>query len=599
MIGSRIANFQIVEELGSGGMGTVYKARDINLKRFVAVKVLNQNLLKKDNNYKRFKNEAEISAQMNHPNVATLFNFIEADNKAYIIMEYVDGKTLEALLDEKGALNKKQCVDITIQILKGLSAAHRLNILHRDLKPANIMIDKHGFVKIMDFGIALMENTTRLTTQNKVIGTIEYMAPELFSGSLPTTGSDLYAVGIMLFEMLTGKSLFQADSEASLMYQILHNNPKIDLKPAKKSLESVVSKLVHKNIKKRYEHTSDVIIDLEKKLAKDPVVSPIKLPDLNPVFLRIKNKLRSKTNFLKLDNVVKISNNPAPKFDLFKFVNKRLLIACLLLSTVIILIASFSKPKPSKQISKLEVDSGVSLYPNNSVQQNIYEPEPIVYLDPDPSHKNDLEIEKNNLSPSKSKKTKDSELETKKVVTESVEPVKKPTNSPDADKQPEEEIKRTTVPATPEIEEKTEKLSPPEPSPSQPKERVEKSKTESVSVMLREQKISLLFNQSISSKSSELGQICMLQTNENIIIDGHIVIAKNAPVKAVVRKKRAGNNGKVKFGIVFKEVQAVNGKWITLKYPEYTDIQKDEVIFEKGRIVNNVTVQSSRLNINI
>ena len=283
MIGQKISNFQIVEELGSGGMGTVYKAKDVRLNRYVAIKALHSHVTNHSDAYKRFQNEAMISAQINNPHVTTLFDFVDHNGRSYIIMEYVDGSTLEDLLKSQGPIPENKCIDLAIQMLKGISEAHQLNILHRDLKPANIIVNKKGNVKIMDFGIARISSATRITAQNKVIGTAEYIAPEIYLGKEPTKVSDLYSIGIILYELLSGKVLFKADSEASLIYQVVNTKPKIKLTGASSKIESVVKKLTDKNPKKRYRSAQELITVLENiKKEKVPISSgKISLKNIN------------------------------------------------------------------------------------------------------------------------------------------------------------------------------------------------------------------------------------------------------------------------------------------------------------------------------
>ena len=197
MIGRKLSNFHINERIGEGGMGTVYKATDLHLNRTVAIKMLHPFLVSNPDSFKRFRNEAHLSARISHPNVATLFNFQAADDTHFIIMEFVNGQALDDMLKLQGRLPETEAAKIILQVLEGLGAAHELGIMHRDLKPGNIMITHRGFVKLMDFGIARLENTERMTRQNSVIGTLEYLSPELVKGGAPSKASDLYAVGVM------------------------------------------------------------------------------------------------------------------------------------------------------------------------------------------------------------------------------------------------------------------------------------------------------------------------------------------------------------------------------------------------------------------
>ena len=158
MIGRNISHFHISESLGEGGMGQVFKATDRRLQRAVALKMLNPHLLNDPASFQRFQNEAQLSARISHPNVATLYDFLKDGSQHFIVMEYVDGKPLDQLLDLQGKLPAATSAQIAMQVLEGLEAAHDLGITHRDLKPGNIMITKRGFVKLMDFGIARLEN---------------------------------------------------------------------------------------------------------------------------------------------------------------------------------------------------------------------------------------------------------------------------------------------------------------------------------------------------------------------------------------------------------------------------------------------------------
>lgn len=607
MVGGKIANFQIVEELGSGGMGTVYKARDINLKRFVAIKVLNPGLLEKENNYKRFKNEAEISAQINHPNVATLYNFLEINGHAYIVMEFVNGVTLEDLIEEKGPLNKHQAIDITTQILKGISAAHQLNILHRDLKPANIMISRNGYVKIMDFGIALMQNSTRLTTHNKVIGTLNYMAPELFSGRTPTVGSDLYAVGVLFFEMLSGNALFNADSEANLMYQILHKKPQFDLKSNKQSLTPILKKLVQKTPSKRFPSAEKVVHVLSNTSNKPKVTPKIDFPDLKPALKQIKRKFRVKTNFAKQANVIKVSTSEKARLKFSDLISQRFLLLCLILTTIIVIVSAnikSSSPEITSGVYEEDLsleqdkDEGVSSLKINqyAIESQSIQPPPsdeVVFTNDNTSTEKPTEIKnaKKQITSKKevvpvppSRKTKQTEAPVEKPVAETVN-----TKVIKAD-----EVKPSpplSAPIEQEVAEETQEVG--APSDNTIKEAIaRKVKTE---VFLREQKMSIRFSNEVKSSDYKVGQEILLETVEGISSNNVLIVAKSAKVRATVSKKRISNSGKVTFGLKFNQVRAVNGEWISLKYPEYSDINKGEVIFEKGRVVNRVTVLSKKL----
>jgi serine/threonine protein kinase len=177
MLGRIIHTYRIEELLGEGGMGTVYRAVDTVLGRDVAIKALHPALLRQSAFLERFRSEARVLARLNHPNIAVLHNFIEAGDDLFMVMEYVEGLTLEALLRRRGKLRPEEAVPLIRQALEGLQHAHRRGILHRDLKPANLMLTPEGLVKVMDFGIAKVAGAQRLTQANHLVGTLEYLAP--------------------------------------------------------------------------------------------------------------------------------------------------------------------------------------------------------------------------------------------------------------------------------------------------------------------------------------------------------------------------------------------------------------------------------------
>lgn len=221
MIGQIIGNiYQIVDKLGEGGMGSVYKGLDLNLQRPVAIKVLRPDLANNPALVERFHSEAITLAKLNHPNIATLYSFIPQDNQFFMIMEFVAGETLATLI-ARGAINYKEAIPLFCQALEGIGQAHRVGIIHRDIKPANLMVMTEDFgekkIKVMDFGIARILGTNRLTNPGGLVGTLHYMSPEQIKGQDIDTRSDIYALGILLYEMLTGKLPFDANSEYALL----------------------------------------------------------------------------------------------------------------------------------------------------------------------------------------------------------------------------------------------------------------------------------------------------------------------------------------------------------------------------------------------
>ena len=223
MIGTTINNYKILNLIGKGGMGTVYLALDIMLDRKVALKMLHPDLLNQKEILDRFRSEAKTLASLNHPNIATLYNLLEDKGRYYMVLEYVDGEDLEKIIQREGALPASDAIRLSLQVLNGIAYAHGRKIIHRDIKPANLMLNKEGVIKIMDFGIARMLGSSRHTQIGKAVGTLEYMAPEQIRGQEGDERSDIYALGVVLYEMLTGNVPFRSKSDYDLMTKKLNN----------------------------------------------------------------------------------------------------------------------------------------------------------------------------------------------------------------------------------------------------------------------------------------------------------------------------------------------------------------------------------------
>jgi len=225
MIGYTVGSYKITEKIGEGGMGSVFKGIDTMLEREVAIKMLRPELSRQPNLVERFRSEAVTLARLNHPNIATLYSFIRQGDDFFMVMEYVHGETLEDLIRRSGRLNWEQAVVLFCQALEGIEHAHRFNIIHRDIKPANMMLTDEGSIKVMDFGIARALGTDRITKTGHLIGTIEYMSPEQIRGQETDTRSDIYSLGILLYEMLTGRVPFTSNSEYDLMRAHIEGAP--------------------------------------------------------------------------------------------------------------------------------------------------------------------------------------------------------------------------------------------------------------------------------------------------------------------------------------------------------------------------------------
>ncbi len=266
MIGQTISHYKILEKLGEGGMGVVYKAEDLKLKRTVALKFLPPHLAATDSDKARFIQEAQAASALNHPNICTIYDIQDHDGQMFIVMEFVDGQTLE---EKKRSLSLKQAIEVGIQIADGLAAAHEKGIIHRDIKPENIMVRKDGIVQVMDFGLAKLQGsrTTRLTKEGSTIGTVGYMSPEQVQGQETDHRSDVFSLGVVLYEILSGQLPFKGGHETALMYEIVNVDAapmaaiKPDIDPA---LDAIVLECLEKDPNERTQSAKQVSIDLKR-----------------------------------------------------------------------------------------------------------------------------------------------------------------------------------------------------------------------------------------------------------------------------------------------------------------------------------------------
>ncbi|MBA3601174.1 MAG: protein kinase [Acidobacteria bacterium] len=217
IIGQIIGNYKIEAKLGEGGMGAVYKGVDTMLDREVAIKALKPELASQTAIVERFRSEAVTLAKLQHPNIATLYSLFRQGDELYMVLEYVRGETLDTILQRRGALSAAEAIPVFSQVLDGIDHAHEYGIIHRDIKPANLMLTERGTLKVLDFGIARLLGSARMTRAGSIIGTLEYMAPEQVKGQETDARSDIYALGMMLYEVLTGKTPFDTENEFELM----------------------------------------------------------------------------------------------------------------------------------------------------------------------------------------------------------------------------------------------------------------------------------------------------------------------------------------------------------------------------------------------
>jgi serine/threonine protein kinase len=225
MIGTMIDNYRIEEKLGEGGMGVVYKATDLNLDRTVAIKMLSADLSRDPGLMERFRAEAKAQAHLNHTNIASLYSLLNANGQTGIVMEYLEGETFDEMLRRRGLIPPQEAVPLFRQALLGVGFAHRMGIVHRDIKPSNIMVNKYGVVKVMDFGIAKVLGGQRLTRTGTQVGTVAYMSPEQIRNKPVDIRSDIYSLGVTLYELLTAHLPFESDSDFQVMSDHVNTPP--------------------------------------------------------------------------------------------------------------------------------------------------------------------------------------------------------------------------------------------------------------------------------------------------------------------------------------------------------------------------------------
>ena len=273
LVGRVIGNrYEIIEKIGEGGMATVYKAKCNILKRYVAVKVLRDEFTTDEEFIKRFNTEAQAAASLTHPNIVSIYDVGHEENIYYIVMELVQGKTLKEIINEDGALPWKWALNVSIQVASALEMAHKNNIVHRDIKPHNIIITEDGIAKVTDFGIAKAVSNSTITAFGTTIGSVHYFSPEHARGGYTDAKSDLYSLGVVMYEMLTGRVPFDADTPVSIALKHMQEKPiePIKLNPTiPYAVNKIIMKAMEKDPNERYQSATEMLKDLSMAL-KNP-----------------------------------------------------------------------------------------------------------------------------------------------------------------------------------------------------------------------------------------------------------------------------------------------------------------------------------------
>lgn len=286
-----IPDYTIIRKIGEGGMGAVFLAVDNLLQRQVAIKLLKSELAPGEESVLRFQSEAVMLAKLRHPNITMLYNLLQTNGCQYMIMEYVEGETFESLLKSQGVFSVKQVMDIAVPTLEGLQHAHSKGVIHRDLKPSNLMLSTEGEVKIMDFGIARIAGGSRLTRIGQAIGTPQYMSPEQIKGQEGDRASDIYSIGIVFYELLTGTTPFESNSEFEIMQAQTGSKP---IPPASRNpdipeaLNKAILKALEKEPSKRFSSADEFkqcLLQINREIAAElstqkPPLFHWKLPDI-------------------------------------------------------------------------------------------------------------------------------------------------------------------------------------------------------------------------------------------------------------------------------------------------------------------------------
>jgi serine/threonine-protein kinase len=359
--------YEIIRSIGEGGMANVYLALDTILNRYVAVKILRGDLASDEKFVRRFQREAISASSLSHPNIVEMYDVGEDDGKYFIVMEYVEGKSLKSLIKKRGGLTLPETIDIMLQLTDGIACAHNSYIIHRDIKPQNIIILDDGRVKITDFGIAQALNRHELTETNSVMGSVHYLPPEQANGTGTTIKSDIYSLGIVMFELLTGKVPFKGENAVEIAIKQM-KDPMPSVREYKEdipqSIENIILKATAKNPKNRYDSVLEMQEDLKTALSKERRDEP-KITFKYPEFEKQEEKetiTRSEKNKAKEEEIKETEKD--------KKSSKKLWIAGIIIALIAILAVFVIMVLPSlKKVPNVTVPDVTNMTENEAVRE--------------------------------------------------------------------------------------------------------------------------------------------------------------------------------------------------------------------------------------
>ena len=564
MIGQHVQNYTITAYLGEGGMGTVYRASDTMLGRDVALKMLHGTLISQPQFLDRFKKEARILALLLHPNIAVIYNFIGQDNNHFMVMEYVEGNNLDTLLRKYKQLHFEIVVPVFLQVLEGLHHAHKKGIFHRDIKPSNLILTPDGTVKLMDFGIAKVAGEQRLTQVNRVVGTIEYMPPELIEGKEPSIASDIYAAGVTMYELLTGKLPFESTTDYTLMQEIIKKKP-VSVDKLNAAVPSVLSNIVMKALEKKPEHRFADAKAFQYALSTAfPKLKEIDLNVANKPAVTIAQKVQvvtqPKTKSKPTALQTKDTDDRIKPFAYLQTIHQKIRvkqnapvligIISLLLAAVVALTMFNKKTNPDSEITNTLSQNETGKPTEKKEEINNAE----IPVSTDTAVNNIVSIPTRNDRPGIKNEFAIESVEEKKKLEKKKDPaskdIKKQTDKPEP---AIKEEKKETPPVALIPEKKDEKKIPEDPVRKTPQ-------TIRLNARLD---VNLYLRDAINEATAKEGQSLYFTVSNPVSYNGEVIIARGASASGRIK-----NIGKKKISIVLNSVTATSGQTLPFETVE-------------------------------